>query len=89
MIKNKKKELEYLIYYCIENKAERTAAYLQNASKDIFSGIEKKVMGATTSLLERMMRTLNLRINVGQWSERSALAICKIRGAYYYNGFEV
>jgi hypothetical protein len=89
MIENKKKELENLINYCIENKADRTAGYLKNASKDIFSGIEKKILGATTSLLERMMRTLNLRINVGQWSEKSALAVCKIRGAYYYNGFDV
>ena len=89
MIENKKKELEELIDYCIDNKVEKTAVYLQNASGDIFSGIEKRIMGVTTSLLERMMRTLNLRINIGQWSEKSALAVCKIRGAYYYNGFDV
>ena len=87
-IKNKKGELEKLIHYCEENKAEKTATYLKNASNDIFSGIEKKVTGATTSLLERMMRTINMRINLGQWSTQSALAVSKIRGAYYYNGFD-
>jgi hypothetical protein len=88
-IENKKYELEKLIQYCEEHNAGKTSVYLRNASKDIFSGIEKKVMGLTTSLLERMMRTLNMRINLGQWSTQSALAICKIRGAYYYNGFDI
>jgi len=88
-IKNKKEELEKLIQYCEKNKAEKTATYLKNASNDIFSGVEKKVTGATTSLLERMMRTINMRINLGQWSTQSALAVSKIRGAYYYNGFDV
>jgi hypothetical protein len=88
-IKNKKDELEKLIQYCKKHKAEKTSVYLENASKDIFSGIEKKVMGGATSLLERMMRTINMRINLGQWSTQSALAISKIRGAYYYNGFDL
>jgi hypothetical protein len=89
MIEDKKKEFELLINYCIENKAEKTAVYLLNASNDIFIGVENKIFGVTTSLLERMMRTINLRINIGQWSKKSALAVCKIRGAYYYNGFDV
>jgi hypothetical protein len=89
IIENKKDEFEKLIKYCEEQKAVKTAVYLKNASNDIFSGIEKKVMGATTSLLERMMRTINMRINLGQWSTQSALAISKIRGAYYYNGFDI
>jgi hypothetical protein len=88
-IENKKRELEKLIEYCEENKALKTSVYLKNASNDIFTGVEKKVMGVTTSLLERMMRTINMRINLGQWSTQSALAISKIRGAYYYNGFDV
>ncbi|HPO49033.1 MAG TPA: hypothetical protein PLO89_01790, partial [Spirochaetota bacterium] len=88
-IKIKKNELKELIDYCKDNKATKTAEYLENASTDMFSGIEKKVYGLTTSLLERMMRTINQRINVGQWSEASALSVCKIRGAYYYNGFNI
>ena len=88
-VENKKNEIKELIEYCKNNKAIKTAEYLENASLDMFSGIEKKVYGLTTSLLERMMRTINQRINVGQWSESSALSICKIRGAYYYNGFNV
>jgi hypothetical protein len=35
------------------------------------------------------MRTVNQRINIAQWSDESALAVAKIRGAYYYNGFDV
>lgn len=89
LIKVKKERLKELVKYCSDNDYKKTAGYLENAQNDIFSGIEKKVMGVTTSLLERMMRTLNMRINVGQWSTQSALAVCKIRGAYYYNGFDV
>jgi len=46
-------------------------------------------LSATTSLVERVMRTINQRINIAQWSPRSALAVAKIRGAYYYNKFDV
>ena len=89
LIKIKKERLVELIDFCRTNGYKKTASYLRNALNDIFSGIEKKIMGVTTSLLERMMRTLNMRINIGQWSTNSALAVCKIRGAYYYNGFDV
>lgn len=88
-VKNKEKELKELIDFCKNNNAPKTAEYLENAFPDMFSGIEKKVYGLTTTLLERMMRTINQRINVGQWSLASALSVCKIRGAYYYNGFDV
>ena len=89
IIEKKKKRLIKLIAFCRANGYQKTSSYLENALNDIFSGIEKKIMGVTTSLLERMMRTLNMRINIAQWSTKSALAVCKIRGAYYYNGFVV
>lgn len=89
IIEKKKKGLIELISFCESKGYQKTASYLENAINDMFSGIEKKVMGVTTSLLERMMRTLNMRINIGQWSTKSALAVCKIRGAYYYNGFDI
>jgi len=71
------------------NGYEHTAQYFSDAKEDLFSGIEKRVMGATLSYIERVMRTINMRINVAKWSSESALAVAKIRGAYYYNGFDV
>ncbi len=63
--------------------------YLLNAKPDIFTAFEKKLNGKTTSLVERVMRTVNLRINVGKWSTSGALNALKVRLAYYYNGFDV
>ena len=42
--------------------------------------------GKTTSLIERLMRPVNLRINLGKWQEKSALNLLKIRLSHYYNG---
>ena len=55
----------------------------------MFTAFEKKLNGKTTSLVERVMRTVNLRINVGKWSTTGALNALKVRLAYYYNGFDV
>jgi len=89
IIKWKRNRLTRLINYCLKRKFKHTSNYLLAAQPDIFSGIERKISGGTTSLLERVMRTVNQRINVGQWSTESALAVATIRGAYYYNGFDV
>ena len=67
----------------------KTYQYLLNAKPDMFSAFEKKLNGKTTSLVERVMRTVNLRINVGKWSTAGALNALKVRLAYYYNGFDV
>lgn len=89
IIKWKRNRLTRLINYCLKRKFKHTSNYLLAAQPDIFSGIECKITGGTTSLLERVMRTINQRINVGQWSTESALAVAKIRAGYYYNGFDV
>ena len=89
IIKGKRNQFTRLINYCIKNEYWNTAIHLQNAKRDLFSGIERKVLGGTTSLIERVMRTINMRINIAKWTTESALAVCKIRGAYYYNGFDV
>jgi len=47
----------------------------------------KKWQGKTTSLIERIMRTVNLGVNVGKWSTQGVLNVIKVRLAYYYNGF--
>lgn len=89
LLKWKRNQLTRLIHYCERKKWRHTAAYLQSAYPDMYSGIERRIAGGTSSLIERVMRTVNQRINIAQWSETSALAVAKIRGAYYYNGFDV
>ena len=88
-IEQKLRQLSLLIAYCRMNGYSHTEGYLSEAKADLFSGIERRVMGATLSYIERVMRTVNMRINVGKWSSESALAVSKIRAAYYYNGFDV
>ena len=53
----------------------------------MFTNFSKQWEGKTTSLIERVMRTVNLRVNVGKWSTKGVLNAVKVRLAYYYNGF--
>ena len=53
----------------------------------MFTNFSNQWQGKTTSLIERIMRTVNLRVNVGKWSTKGVLNAMKIRLAYYYNGF--
>ncbi len=89
IIKQKTKTFDRLINYCLENGYMKTYQYLLNAKPDMFTAFEKKLNGKTTSLVERVMRTVNLRINVGKWSTHGALNALKVRLSYYYNGFDV
>ncbi len=89
IICSKEKQLEKIIEYCESNSMKSSASYLKNAKPDLFSGIRNKLNGKTTSHAERVMRTINYRINAGQWSPAGALNLNKIRLAYYYNGFDV
>lgn len=88
MIESKKKRVEKVIMYCRQKGYEHTAAYLENAKPDMFTAIEKRLKGKTSSKVERVMRTVNMRANVSKWSEAGALNVTKIRLAYYYNGFD-
>jgi hypothetical protein len=89
MIISKEKQLDVLIEYCHKKKWKNCAVYLQNAKPDMFTGIRNRLNGKTTSHAERVMKTINHRINVGKWSPEGALNVNKIRLAYYYNGFDV
>jgi len=89
VIAAKKILLDELITYCKENGLKHSYTFLENARDDIFTGISKRISGGTTSLIERVMRTVNQRINVAKWSAKSALSVAIIRGAYYYNGYDV
>jgi len=89
IINIKLKALDKLIVYCQKEKLEHTASFLHNCRGDLFSGISQKIRGGTISLIERVMRTINQRINVGVWGHDGALGVAKIRAAYYYNGFDI
>ena len=89
MIKLKKQKLNDLIQYCYEKGWKSCTTYLTNAAPDMFTAIENRLEGKTSSRVERVMRTVNLRINAGKWSTTGALNAMKIRLAYYYNGFDV
>lgn len=89
IIQSKEKQLDELIKYSENKKMKSCISYLRNAKPDMFSGIRNKLHGKTTSHAERVMRTINYRINAGQWSSQGALNVNKIRLAYYYNGFDV
>lgn len=89
IIEHKRRHLDELIVECRKNELNSAATYLENASGDMFTSISKKMQGKTTSHAERVMRTANMRINVGKWSAQGALNAMKVRLAYYYNGFDV
>jgi hypothetical protein len=89
LIAAKKQKLQELIAYCESEGWKSSTSYLRNAQNDIFTGVEKRLAGKTTSHVERVMRTVNLRVNVGKWSPGGALNACKIRLAHYYNGWDV
>jgi hypothetical protein len=88
IIKSKRERLEEMIAYCQAKGYTHTVSYLENARPDMFTAIEKKLNGRTTSKVERLMRTVNMRINVSKWSDEGALNVTKVRLAYYYNGFD-
>jgi len=87
-IATKRERLAALIAYCREHGCQAAATYLENAQADLFTAMTHRLAGRTQSRVERLMRTVNLRINVGQWSTEGALNAVKVRLAYYYNGFD-
>jgi hypothetical protein len=88
MIASKRKRLEQIIEYCREKGYSHTISYLENVRGDMFTAIENRLEGKTTSRVERLFRTVNMRVNVSKWSKKGALNITKVRLAYYYNGFD-
>ncbi len=88
MVESKKIQLEDMIIYCRNNEYAHMVSYLENAKPDMFTALEKRLVGKTTSRVERVMRTVNTRVNVSKWSKAGALNVTKVRLAYYYNGFD-
>jgi len=87
LLKHKEESYEELIDLLEENNCSSCLSHIQNAYPNMFTNFRKKWQGKTTSLIERIMRTVNLRVNVGKWSSQGALNVIKIRLAHYYNGF--
>jgi hypothetical protein len=88
MVQSKKERLETVISLCEKNGYNHSAEYLKNAERDMFTAISNRLNGKTTSRVERLIRTVNTRANVGKWSTQGVLNVTKIRLAYYYNGFD-
>ena len=89
IISLKQEHLDKLVCICQENGWKHCKSYLENAKPDMFTALSKRLSGKTTSHAERVMRNINMRINVGKWSPQGALNAVKIRLAYYYNDFDV
>lgn len=89
IISIKTEKLNSLIRVCEENGWKHCTTYLKNAKPDMFASLSKRLNGKTTSHAERVMKNINMRINVGKWSPQGALNVNKIRLAHYYNGFNV
>ena len=88
IIKSKSDRLESLISYCMQKGYLSCGSYLENAQGDMFTAFRHRLKGKTTSKVERVMKTINMRIKMGKWSSNGALNAIKVRLAHYYNGFE-
>ena len=88
MVESKRARLEKIIDYCREKEFKHCVSYLENARGDMFTALENRLEGKTTSRVERLFRTVNMRVNVSKWSTDGALNVTKVRLAYYYNGYD-
>ena len=88
LLSGKGKELGELLDFCRTHECEKSAAYLENAGPDLFTAVQNSLHGKSTSQAERVMRTVNLRVDFGKWSEEGVLNAMKIRLAFYYNGYD-
>ena len=88
LVELKTQRFEELIAWCREREYKHTVVYLVNARNDLFTSLANRLQGKTTSRVERLFRTVNMRVNVGKWSATGGLNVTKVRLAYYYNGFD-
>lgn len=80
------KRIKSYIFLLSALNLSHTATYLQSAMDGFYTHETEGNSNVYTTKTERSMRTTNQRINIGVWSDAGALNVCKIRGAYYYNG---
>lgn len=85
VLKEKNERMDELISFCDEREYSSCSAYLRNARHDMFTALENRLDGKASSLVERVMKTVNMRINVGKWTPSGALNAMNVRLAHYYN----
>ena len=85
VLREKRIRLDGLISLCEQRGWMGCASYLINARPDMFTAMEKRLNGRASSLVERVMKTVNMRVNVGKWTPSGALNAMKLRLAHYYN----
>ena len=61
MLASKRKRLDQVIEFCQQKSYSHTGSYLENARGDMFTALENRLTGKTTSRVERLMRTVNMR----------------------------
>jgi len=83
----KRAAMDKLIALCVKHDRGVSATYLANAKADMFTALENRLNGKTTSLVERVMKTVNMRVNVGKWTPAGAMNAMNVRLAHYYNGW--
>lgn len=85
VLEEKRERLDKLILLCEKREYRGCVSYLRNAKPDMFTALERRLSGRSSSLAERVMRTVNLRVNAGKWSPSGALNAMSLRLAHYYN----
>ena len=85
-VKKRNKRINQYIFLLSAVGLNHTAVYLQSAMDGFYTHETEGNTNIYTAKTERSLRTTNQRINIGVWSDAGALNVCKIRGAYYYNG---
>lgn len=79
--------LASIILFCDRQGYQHCRGYLMGCAEHLFTHEEAQLEHQNSSQIERMMRTVNQRMDIGVWSDKGALAVCKIRLAYFYNGW--
>ena len=87
IVEAKSSRLESLISHYLQNSYTSCQSYLENARENMFTAFRNKLEGKTTSKVERVIKTVNMRIKMGKWSTNGALNAIKVRLAHYYNDF--
>jgi len=88
LLQEKRTRLDELISFCVKQNYVHCVTYLRNAQPDMFTALENRLAGKASSLVERVMKTVNMRVNVGKWTPSGALNAIKLRLAHYYNNWD-
>lgn len=93
-IEDKLDRLQQVIVQCRTGGLDKAADYLTEAQGYLFSFLDKRYPGSkivkTSSLVERVMREINLRIDVAaQWSSQGSEHMIKLRLGVIYNQLDL